>query len=59
MEHQGRYPEGAPIDLDGNPLADLLALSEKDSVLATAIRRVIDAAQRHPQESAPQFQSYI
>lgn len=59
MEHLGHHLETPLVDLGGIPLADLLTLDEEDSVLATSIRRVINATQRSPQETRAAFNNYI
>jgi FXSXX-COOH protein len=51
--------EGQLPDLDEIPLAQLLVLDEDDSVLANSIRRVLDAARRHPQDTVAAFNNYV
>ncbi|MDG4833524.1 hypothetical protein O7627_30075 [Solwaraspora sp. WMMD1047] len=59
MEALGPDVEGHLVDLDLIPLAQVLDLDENDSVLANSIRRVIDAAQRQPQDTVAAFNNYI
>jgi FXSXX-COOH protein len=59
MEALGPDVEGHLVDLDAIPLAQVLGLDEDDSVLANSIRRVIDAAQRQPQDTVAAFNNYI
>jgi hypothetical protein len=46
-------------DLDDIPLAQVLLPDEQKSVLANSIRRVIDAAQRHPRDTVAEFNNYM
>lgn len=59
MENVGPDVEGHLVDLDDIPLAEVLVLDENESVLANSIRRVIDAAQRHPEDIVAAFNNYI
>lgn len=59
MKKVGPDVEGQLVDLDDLPLAQVLLLDEDESVLANSIRRVIDAAQRHPRDTVAAFNNYI
>lgn len=59
MESVGLDVEEHLDGLDGIPLAQVLVLDENDSVLANSIRRVIDAVERHPQDTVAAFNNYV
>jgi len=59
MNKVGPDVEGDLRDLDDIPLAQVLLPDEQKSVLANSIRRVIDAAQRHPWDTVAEFNNYM
>jgi FXSXX-COOH protein len=59
METVSPDVEGHLVDLDDLPLGQVLTLPEDDSVLANSIRRVLDAARRHPADTVAAFNNYM
>lgn len=59
MESAGSDVQALLVNPDEISLPQLLALDENDSVLANAIRRVIEAANWQPQDVVAAFNNYI